>query len=406
MRARVATVLLGGMTSVAAACDGPAVLTARRQVELTAEPSIGSFASGGEIVVGSRVCPRMRAVRESDDPVRFVEADESEIAACYALGVEGPGIFDEDGCLALPSPGRVVLTLDRRPCALAGDFGDDALELNVVALADVRGAFSYAVPTYAGLHAYAEALDEDLEIEVPSEDLPGVVAKVGDPVYVLEGEPARLQTKLMRVHTTDPVAFTDAIAIPSILAGSPTFSPQEDPTEAFGYTAVSGDAFHVALQLPEGRLEVGEVHIVSPSAIASITVAPTMLRFVGTDQFFDLGAVVVARAADGTVLRRPRARWSKLDGPGQLDSWDFDEEPREYAQVTDACEGAQAGEWREATLQAQIGPFTDAAAVRWQCVEGDAPGCGCRAPGGGGLTWLWGLLLVAIPRGRRRRSSG
>lgn len=385
----------------AAACDGPDSFTERSQVRISIPSNPGLFVSGDPALVGSTLCLEYTHVREADEPFAYAGASHETIAACYETQISGAGELDDDGCLAIASPGITAVEFVRRPCELEDTFGDDRLALDGVVFADVRGAFSYAVDERIGLRKVSEQHDGTLEVFWPALDRPGVVATPGEAIEVIERGDRPESTIATRVVLEESGALavaTGVSASATVVSGAPVFPPSNHGPSV-RYEAVAGDAFHVALSVPGGIVDVGEVRIAPVSAIASLELEPRMIRLAGTDQFVSLGADAVARNAEGTVLRRPPVEWSKVGGSGDL-------EP-EYGELVQACEGAAAGEQRHAVLEGRVNGLVETVEVSWQCYEGDVEdsGCGCRSSGSS--TAGWGVLaLLGLAGLRTRRAQG
>jgi MYXO-CTERM domain-containing protein len=393
IRSVTGALLLGG-------CDE--VYTEHRQVELRADVHADSLRSGDDIVQGSTVCLQYAGYRVSaDEPPAFAEASDERLRACYDERIEGPAML-VDRCIALPDAGDVTWIAERRPCAIEGSFTDDALRLSVLPFADVRGAFDYAVPWSDDWFAL------ELEFDPPLAAFPaGYFATVGAPVRVVEGTIDTLTTRVVHIDAPRRIASTGGRAQGMALRGDPSFvDDPEDPSPTLHFTARAGDDFHVTLSLPAGELDVGDVHVVARSEIATVTWAPLVARVRGTDEFLQLGAMVVAYDGDGNVLREPGANWEVVDGRGTLETFDFDDngepDPSAWANLVDACDDAAAGERREATLRGRLDGFEGTVVVRWQCVEQHGTdGCGCRHDG---EPSAWPLVVV-LALGRRRSAT-
>lgn len=385
-----------------AACDGPDFFTERSQIQLSIPSNPGWFVSGDPALVGSSLCLEYTHVREGDEPLAYTGASHEAIAACYETQVSGAGELDGDGCLSIASPGITAVELIRRPCELPDTFGDDRLALDGVAIADVRGAFSYAVDERIGFQKVSEHHDGALEVVLPALDRPGVVAAPGEAIEVLErGDRGQssIATQVVLERSGARVVATGVSASATVVTGTPVFPP-DNHGPSVRYEAVAGDAFHVALSVPGGIVDVGEVRIAPMSTIASLELEPRMIRLAGTDQFVSLGADAVARNAEGTVLRRPPVEWSKVEGSGDV-------EP-EYGELVRVCEDATPGERRSAVLEGRVNGLVETVEVKWQCYEGDVEdsGCGCRASGNSTAGWgVLALLGLAGLRTRRSRSS-
>jgi len=142
-----------------AACDAD-LFTERGQVRLMSEDLSGFFLSGEGIAEQSIVCLSGR-IEPGDLLDDFDGERDADLRACYDERIVGPASMDDDGCLVLDTPGTVDLQLDRRPCEIDGDFGDDRLRFEVLALSDLRGAFEYAVPIDAAALERWDVLVED-----------------------------------------------------------------------------------------------------------------------------------------------------------------------------------------------------------------------------------------------------
>ncbi len=399
MRALLASVLV-------AACDAD-LYTERGQVRLTSEDLSGFFLSGRGIAEQSIVCLDRR-LEPGDLLDDFDGEPDADLDACYDERLVGPTSVDEDGCLVFDTPGTVDLELERRPCAIDGDFGDDRLRFEVLAPGDLRGAFEYAVPIDAAALERWDAVVED-----PS-SMPGWLAEVGEPVFVIEDLFEGVSTTAIRSDRPEEVAVTLPHAEGTAVAGSPALDL--DGGRHLGVDANAGDVFHVTLSLPAGTLDVGDVHVVARSEAVELVLAPSILRSAGDDEFLALGAQAVARDRDGTVLREPPVWWSVVEGDVELDPWDHDDDgrgdPSWWTNVADdGCDRVAAGTWRSAILAGEMDEMRETVELRWQCIEGGDDGCACSlddrrgAPGGALLVLLFVFRRVSRPPARRGRST-
>lgn len=395
MRALLASVLV-------AACDAD-LFTERGQVRLTSEDLSGFFLSGQGIAEQSIVCLDGR-LEPGDLLDEFDGESDADLDACYDERLVGPASVDEDGCLVFETPGIVDLELERRPCAIDGDFGDDRLRFEVLALGDLRGAFDYAVPIDAA------ALERwDVVVEDPS-SMPGWLAEVGEPLFVIEDLFEGVSTRVVRRDRPQAVAVTSLLAEGTVVAGSPAL--HLDGGLYHGVDANAGDVFHVTLSLPAGTLDVGDVHVVARSEAVELVLAPSILRSASEDDFLALGAQAVARDRDGMVLREPPVWWSVVEGDVELEPRDRDDDGREdpswWTNVADdGCDRVAAGTWRSAILAGEMDEMRETVELRWQCIEGGDDGCACSNEGRGGAPVGALLLLLFVcrraPRPRARR---
>ena len=369
-----------------AGCD-PEVYSENHELRFVAPElqSRRSFSSGDRALQGSRVCMTLDGYRTDEGVPRgelpaFAYASQDDLHACYDERVVGSATLDADGCIRLDASGTASLELSRRECSIEFPSGDDRVAFEVVTIDDVSGAFRESVPF--GDVTLEDLIGSRIDVVVPELDAPGVVPALGDPLYVLESEES-VAAVVVAGAPLSTVAVTDASAVATARAGSPLFDAEDEPTTHLSFAAHAGDIFEVALQLPGGELEIGEVHVVAESTIASLELYPSMARLAGTDVFYGLGASAFARDADGNVLRGAAAWWRMLSGEGLLDTYDLDgdgvDDPSSSASIDDECVGARRGEERSATLGARLGDLVATVDVEWTCVEdhvGD--GCGCR----------------------------
>lgn len=382
----------------ASGCD-PMVRSERAQVQVSSDMQPASTQLfGGPVLERSETCLRFEGIRSNAaEPPEFEDADHDAIVECYDFDLDGPATLSSH-CVSFDEPGRVEIGLTRRACSTRGRFGDDRLAFQTLSVQDVAGVFEEAVPLASALAEY------ELEINAPAEALEGFLPDPGEPLYVLEHPDMRINTRVVSgpqrqlVHVSSP-----AIAATS-LAGAPDFDIPESSLE-FDVRAGAGDVFEVALDTPAGRLEVGEVHVVAPSRIASLELAPLQLRVLEgeAEGILLVHAVAITRDAQGRVLRKPRVTWTHLGGDAKLDTPDdgSEPEPSELAEVVEVCEGAAFGEWRSATLEARVEDFVDTIDLRWQCLERDAEGCRCGS--GRERVGPAGLLLPLFALARRRQ---
>lgn len=389
------------IVTAATACD-PSVITEHRQVRLSSNLSTQEFLSGDPALVGAQVCLRYEGYRTSEgDETAYTESDDSELRACYRESLRGPARFADDGCFSLDHPGEIAWIIERQPCAIDAAFEDDLLRIDVVTLDDVRGAFSEAVPLRP---VYLEMF----AIEDPASEQPGVVAEPGEPLWVIEDI---VDSVSARVVTTGAppreVGVTQWSVRGMAIAGAPTFAPEDAPSSTLGFEARAGDAFHVAIDVPAGELDVGEVRVVAREDVASLDLFPNASYILEPRALLGAGARAIARDAEGHVLRGPPVVWSVLAGEVDLSRHDFDEDgapdPGEYANISDPCASARRGEHRSATLQGEIDAFRESVDVAWTCHEGQADGCGCRSGPGSCAPGL--LVLIFAWRRRLARSS-
>jgi MYXO-CTERM domain-containing protein len=379
-------------------CDDGEVYTEQRQVRMTIDLQPGgSFSSGDAIVAGSYVCPEITGSDLAPD------ANAEEVAACYQWQVGGPAQLDEDGCLSLSAAGRVELSLLRRACALDEAFGDDRVVFEVLQPDGVVAAFEYAAVPPTVLRG------EAVRIEAPDAFPPGEIAAPGEPVYVFEGEASSVDAYLLRSDDATAVRYTDGIAHGELVAGTTEPNPADGPRTSVPFDGVAGDVIFVTLEAADRSYDVGEVRVVGRDAIASLELYPTVARIGEGDDALQVGARAIVRDAEGHVLREPPISWTRRDVDGtatpigpDLDD-DGHREPSPAVGLGELCVDAEAGEWREATLEGHIDGRDATVDVRWQCVDDHTPGCTCRAgrstPGWTGLV----ALFVLVARRRRRR---
>lgn len=382
-----------------AGCDAD-LLTERGQIRVESEDPRGFFVSGQGIAEQSIVC--LGSTRHPGDLLdAFGGEPEDDLGACYDERIVGPASVDADGCLVLDTPGTVDVEFDRRPCAIDGDFGDDRLRFDVLALDEVRGAFEYAVPFDAALLERYDLVAED-----PS-STPGWLAAVGEPVLVIEDLFDGVTTTVVRSDRPEAVAVTAPHAGATVVAGTPTIHVDTEPSPDIGVDARAGDVFHVTLSLPAGTLDVGEVHVVARTEAADLVLAPAILRLAGEDEFLGLGAEAVARDHDGRLLREPPVSWSVVRGDVELEPRDDDddgiEDPAWWTSIADdGCDRVAAGTWRSAVLAGEMDDLRETVEVRWRCIEGGDQGCGCFVDGRRGSP-LAAMVLVVLMLLRTRR---
>ena len=396
-------------------CDDPhELLTEARQVVVAAEALGTTALTGDPILAGSALCLELTRVRDSDALESFVSAEHEDIAACYELSAASS--VEQDGwCLTLDDVGPATLDLLRTDCSLGASlgesFGDDRIELEVVELADVRGGFEAATSQRRLYERLGRLFGVEPELELSAEDIPGVVAPPGEPLYVVEGESERVRAGLFLASDGRRVAVTEPWASGGATVGAPIVTRTDNPTFSLEYDAVAGEAFSVSLSVPGGVVAVGDVFVVAASSIATLDLRPEIVRIAGTDDFLSIGAVAIARDAQQRVLRHPPVQWSFVEGQGSLGSFDFDDDgqadPRPYAGLSDVCEGASAGEQRHAVLEGRVNGLVETVEVTWQCHDAEEvedAGCGCRSSatpaGGWRLLVLLGLARVRTRRGR------
>ena len=377
--------------ALVAACDQDAI-TENRQVRLTVEMQPGNtFVSGEPIVEQSAVCVEIAGLEEHDD----VEA--AEAAACYEELVVGPATRDEDGCLALTSPGIVELRFDRRPCAVDAEPGDDVLAFEVVGFEDVVAGFEPA------RQYVLEVYGLPLTVEAPSQWPAGVKIDPGEPIRVLD-DVESVSAHVLDSSTRTTVRTTDATAFGTAIAGAPQLPPPDGPVLYVPVSASDGDAFHVTVDLPAGSLDVGDVYVVDHSEITSIEAYPEVVRFGDGDELLLVSAYGVARDAQGRVLRGAKLDWEQLDGDGVLStdplSTASPSEPSGSVGLREICDSARAGETRKATLRATLDDLETTVEVQWQCQDGHTDGCGCHSHG---QPVPAGLIFVVVACVRRRR---
>jgi hypothetical protein len=137
---------------VIVACD-PELYTEDRELRFVAVDlqSRSPVFSGDRALEGSRICMQLDAYR-TGKPVRegeapdYADADDDDLSACYDERIVGPGTIDADRCIQLDAPGTVSWELSRRACTSDLPSDDDRLVFDVMATADVVGAFREAVP--------------------------------------------------------------------------------------------------------------------------------------------------------------------------------------------------------------------------------------------------------------------
>jgi hypothetical protein len=399
MRRRPLRCISLALCALAFGCDDD-LQTELEQVDLSSNlHSYSAPWSSHEIVEGSTVCATYTGYRtkEGDSP-QFEGAEDAEIRACYDERVTGPAELDTSGCISLPGPGRATWELTRKSCALPDTFGDDQVIFDVVPVADVRGAFRYAVPPP---RMFFDGTEVDGVDALPD----GYTAEVGDPVRVIEDRLGSISTMVVRRDAPVLVAVTDPVVVGTAVAGSPMVTAPGTPSLDVAVTARAGDVIDVTIELPAGELPVGEVEVVARTEIASMTLHPVVLRVADTDSFLELGATAITRDAEGRVLREPPVEWKVVEGSAELVDANDDgvADPGPSASITDACGGARRGEQRFAVLEGRIDDHQGTVRVEWDCVDAPEEGCACRArPEASGSAWL---LVLALCGGLRRRRT-
>jgi hypothetical protein len=386
-------------------CDND-VWSESRQVDLASSDlhPAGTFVSGDRVLERSRLCLQWTGHRISaGEPVRFERASDAELRACYEERIRGPAVIDDEGCLLLSDPAVIEWEMLRRPCSLDGDFDDDRLRLNVVALSDVRGVFEYAVPLPR------EILGWQIVREAPAELPDGMVAAAGEPIRVIEDLARWIRTRVVAGPELENVWVTGPTVATAVLAGEPSFEEADEPSMTLSFEGRAGDVFDVRLELPAGDLEVGEVHLVSRADVASLSIIPEVIRVAETDAFYSVAAIAVARDREGRILREPPVTWVVREGDYEIFERDLDDDgvpdPSPHATIQDPCAGARAGDRRSATLEGSLDAFTEHVTVEWQCVENHVDGCGCSQGRHHAPSWLCALAVLGFAR-RRGMGSG
>lgn len=386
--------------SLYGACEGtPEILSGENGSVTVHGYGIADF--GGPILAGTRVCPTIDVCKDNPDcPATAID--------CLDQHADGGATIDAEGCLRLPTPGRVnwsftPLTCDIDPAVYQPVA--DVIAVDVVDGPEVHGDVSQIEDTVEDYVASGDA-----RLDPPNPDWRN---PPGEPYRVVAGSPFQFEPFLALVDGTHVAWPRDVTTFESEVR-SGEMSLEMDGGLAV-VTLTEGTDADVVLAANDFRFAAAHVLGVGEDAPDSMEIVVGYALDVDSPAAVPFGARAVIRDADGNLLYGAPVEWAVTDGALAVLDPDHDFPGLDYTYLIDACYTRPS---RDGTRHAEI-------AARYDGIEGTAeldwtadvstwlddddiaemceghPGCGCASTGPMpvGTVVFVGVALVL----RRRR---